>query len=875
MDQNRPNGTPSHAVYNHPDGRLDPVLGHLKRPLRWTRIGLLIENATRAFWPLWSLIIFALAVFLFGGFAILPPLWAAGLGAIFGLGAIAGFGFGTRRFVWPTRNAAIARVDAQLPHQPLAALLDRQSIGHGDPASRAVWQAHQKRMKQASQNAKPVKPNLQISNLDPWGLRILAVIFLAVSVFSATLSPQSPGALLPRTGGDTLASGPGWEGWISPPAYTGQPTLYLNDLMDEPELHLLAGARVAIRLWDTTGALTLDQSVAPEAVTDPTQMMEFTVNRSGRLAITGADGAEWGIFMLTDAPPLVQFSALEETTLDGELRQAFYASDDYEITGGEAQIVLDLEAVERRFGLIAEPDARAPTVFDLPLPISGSRVGFEEVLTENFAEHPWAGLPIQMQLAVNDAPGQIGQSAVGDIILPSRKFFNPVAASIIDVRREILWARANGPRGLMVLRAITHRPEQLELDASGFLTLRFAMSQLETALDTGGLTPSAQTEIAQALWDVALRFEEGSLGDAEARMKRAQDRLAEAMERGASSDEIAELMDELRDATRDYLEQLAQNAPTDQPLDQAQNQNQDSQTLSQQDLDDLMNQIQELMEQGRMEEAQQLLDMLREMMENLEVTQGGQGSGDGQNPGEQAMQGLQDTLRDQQGLSDEAFRELQEQYNPGAQSGQSDQNTGRNGGQGQGQSHEGGGSGEGANDQGTPGENGQTSGGNQGQSLEERQQALRQALEDQRNALPEIADGATEDALDRAGRAMDQAGDALGQDDLARALEQQAQAMDALREGMQSLGEAMAENQQGQQPGQQGPATAQSSRNAADPFGREAGTSGAMGTETPLGDGTDPRQQARELMEDLRQRSQDQSRPKAEREYLKRLLEQE
>ena len=51
------------------------------------------------------------------------------------------------------------------------------------------------------------------------------------------------------------------------------------------------------------------------------------------------------------------------------------------------------------------------------------------------------------------------------------------------------------------------------------------------------------------------------------------------------------------------------------------------------------------------------------MLENMRVTQNPNGQ-NGQSPGEQAMEGLAETLRDQQGLSDQAFRDLQEQFNP-------------------------------------------------------------------------------------------------------------------------------------------------------------------------------------------------------------------
>ena len=183
---------------------------------------------------------------------------------------------------------------------------------------------------------------------------------------------------------------------------------------------------------------------------------------------------------------------------------------------------------------------------------------------------------------------------------------------------------------------------------------------------TGTISDSLQSEAAEALWELAIQLEDGSLADARERLERAQDRLSEAMRNGASDEEIAELMQELRDATEDYMRQLAQQNPqnvdgTDQPQT-----GENSRTITQDELQAMMDRIQELMEEGRMAEAQELMEELNEMMENLQVTENQNGEG-GQSEGEQAMEGLSDTLREQQGLSDQAFRDLQEQFNPNAQ----------------------------------------------------------------------------------------------------------------------------------------------------------------------------------------------------------------
>jgi hypothetical protein len=386
------------------------------------------------------------------------------------------------------------------------------------------------------------------------------------------------------------------------------------------------------------------------------------------------------------------------------------------------------------------------------------------------------------------------------------------------------------------------------------------------------LPPKAQDEIAAQLWALAIELDEGDLADALERMRQAQERLNQAMRDGASKAEIAELMQELREATEDYLKQLQQQqAQEEGGQQQRQGDPQNSTQMTQDDLQRMMDRIQELMEEGRMAEAAEALKELQEMMENMRVTQGeGQ---QGKSAGEQAMEGLSDTLRQQQGLSDRAFRDLQEQFNPNAQAGESQGNKGRNGGLGEGESHEGqGGQGEGEGQS----EGQAQSGDQQGQEgLADRQKALRDELNRQQGSLPGAGTpegDAAREALERAGRAMDNAEQALRQDDFAIAIDSQAQAMEALRDGLQSLGEALAENQDDQQLGQ-GNQDSNRQAQSTDPLGRGQEGSGVDPNAQGNVSDADVYRRARDLLAEIRRRSAQGERPEAELGYLKRLLD--
>jgi uncharacterized protein (TIGR02302 family) len=565
----------------------------------------------------------------------------------------------------------------------------------------------------------------------------------------------------------------------------------------------------------------------------------------------------------------------------GEMRLPFAAKDDYGVEAGEARIMLDLASVDRRYGLVAEPDARPEITVPLPMPIAGDRAAFEENLTDDFSEHPWANLPVTIALSALDAAEQQAQTAPMQIILPGRRFFDPTAAAVIEMRRDILWSRSNARRTAQILRAVSYLPQDAFRTETTALRMRKLIGRIETRARFG-LDEENQNLLAQDLWDLALELEEGDLEDARERMQRAQERLNEAMKNGASDEEIAELMQELRRATDEFMQQLQREQAERQDGEQQQGQQEqgESMQMTQDDLQRMMDRIQELMEQGRMAEAEQALKELQEMMENMQVTEGQPGQG-GQSPGEQAMEGLADTLREQQGLSDQAFRDLQEQFNPDAQAGESQQNEGRNGGQGRGESHEGQGQGEGQQEPqtGEEGGGGEPREGQQGQGKEqdlaERQQQLRDELSRQEGRMPGqgTPEGdAARDALDRAGRAMDQAEQNLRNGELAEAIDNQSQAMEALRDSMRSLGEALAQDEQNQQPGQ---GTQESERRAdnRDPLGRSQGSNGASGSDNEADLNTDAYGRARELLDEIRRRSAEATRPEAERDYLNRLLD--
>ena len=815
--------------------------GPVARALHLTRWGMVWEQAARAFWPLATVLALVFAAFALGVVALVPgPVlpWLAGAVLLALMGAAIRGGMRFRRV---RVTDAVDRLDRTLPGRPLAALTDSAAIG----GEGALWQAHLAQMQARAALARPVRPDAGLTRRDPFALRLAGLVALVMALIFGGAAQMGQGiealaATVSRpVSTDAVPTGPSWEGWAEPPAYTRRPTIYLNALAEGQVLELPKGSAVTFRLYGDGAVVT--QDIGPETGEDP-QAPGFRAETSGVIEVAGR---RFDVTVLPDNAPVIRAGAQPVRRADGKMVQDFSAEDDHGIASGQAVIALDLPSVDRRFGLAIDPEPRPLVELALPLP-RGDRRTVQGQLTEDLSRHPWANLPVSVSLRAVDGIEQVGEAQPMQTVLPGRRFFNPLAAALIEMRRDLLWSRQNAGRSAEILRAVTWQPQGF-VEQPLYLELRGAV----TLLEGDPLTDKARDDLAEALWQAAIQLEDGGLSDALERMRQAQEKLSEAIRNGASPDEIQRLMDELKAATDAYTEMLAQQGEQQDPSERFA-EGQPGQQITSDQIQQMMDEIQRLMNEGRMAEAQELLEQFNRMMENLQVRQSQGGQGQEGSSGNQPMNRLADTLREQQQLSDEAFRDMQDQFGQG-QMGQPSPNA---------------------------------------EGLAQRQQQLRNELGQQQGLLPGQGSPGGDQArrqLDEAGRAMEDAEQALRDGDTGGALQRQADAIEAMREGMRALGDMMAQQQgqqgqQGQQQGQEGQqpgggdrageGQTMGQRPALDPLGRQrSGNGNVIAGGDPLAEGVDPAQRARDLLDEIRRRSGQAERPQDERDYLGRLLD--
>ena len=806
-----------------------------------TYLGLIAERGLKSFWPFFTSVMF------FSAFGLLDipnifkvDAFGIGLAGVFSLVLLS---YGVWKFRLPDREEALLRLDKSMPARPLQGISDLQALGVDDPVSKEMWEHHRINLIDKLKRLNAVAPDLNLSSQDPFGLRYSALFIFIMGLIFGSITNLYKLSSARNVKKELLVNSTQWEGWIMPPDYSALPTLYLNDLVHYSELAVLKGSQVEIHLYGETGNYTLKETLSvrnSQTALEEKPKHIFQVVQEGSIDINGPTSAKFDITLSPDYPPSVSWNGKLETNLNGESTFLFKASDDYGVVSGVLQVDLDLAILDRKYGLAVAPRERNPIFIDLPLPFNGDRLDFVEKVVADFSKSVWVNLPVQITLQAQDAVDQLGKSKTFKTKLPGRKFFDPLAAALIELRRDLLWSDHNGLRVANVLRAISSGNNEIFRKETDYLRLRFIITRLEAALHHGSLEIQ-RDELAEALWSLAISIEELNGEDALDRMRRAKERLSEALKNGASKEEIAELMRELKRANEDYLRQLSRKTARGFDEDRQSAPERESMMLSQNDIQEMMERIQRLIEEGRVAEAQKALQELQETMENIQAAEGDIGEG---SPNDGAIEGLVDTLRGQQRLSDEAFSQLQKQFER-EQNGQSD----RAEGNGMGLAER--------------------------EGLAKRQDALREQLEAQRKSLPgfEIGGGAnTQKLLSQTEEAMRQAERSLKDGDFSGALDEQSKAMENLRDMVRRLSQSINDNQNNNTK-QQSSNRSKNLIDRKDPLGRmsESGSE-QFEQESDLVKKSKERR-AQDLIDEIRRREGEFERSDYERRYLRKLLD--
>ncbi|HEY5338147.1 MAG TPA: DUF4175 family protein, partial [Rhizomicrobium sp.] len=527
-----------------------------------------------------------------------------------------------------------------------------------------------------------------------------------------------------------------------------------------------------------------------------------TILRADERVFVRAGGrtlGNWQIKVIPDAPPRIAFSEPPSQTKQSALKLAFTASDDYGVVSVRA--------------LIRPLRAKSKGVLAIDLPLDASAKTVTQTAYRDLTENPFAGLPVEITLEAKDGAGQIAISKPMKFTLPARVFTDPLARALVEQRQNLsVDAPHARPVAAATINALTLAPEQFYPDEGQrlYLILRGIYWALENTHDASDIV-----RVQDMLWQTAMALDGNGAASAAEQLRAIQQLLTQALAQGASQEVIDALMQRYQEAMQRYLEAMAKNAQA--PNAQT---SQNAQVITQDDIDKLLKMIQQLAQSGSREAAAQMLAMLQNLLENMQMSQGSGGGGQGDKATSDAIQGLSDLMGRQRNLMDKTYRQGQDAGDP-------------------------------------------KDGGAAG--LAQQQGKLRDDLNKLLGTLGKKG-GPSAKALGDAGKSMGDAQGQLGSKSFDGARQSEQDALEAMRKGAGALAKTLLE--QSGQNGQNGKAGNE------DPLGREQGARGGIaGSGVKIPD-KDSLQRARDILEELRKRAGERGRPKEELDYLDRLLKE-
>lgn len=814
----------------------------LAQALRRAKYAIAWEHAWPPLARLLTVIGLFLAVSWVGLWLVLPfPARAAGVALFVVLAVVAIWPLARVR--WPSREQALGRLDrgAGIRHRPATTLTD--TLTTQDPVASALWRAQRERTLAAVKRIRAGLPSPQLSIHDPWALRALVVVLLVVTYVAA--------------GGERtmrLAAGFDWNGilapanirldaWVDPPTYTGVPPIILTaanrDAAASGPLRVPEGSTLTVRAsggrLNVVAGGGVTETAASAKAPQGTSERHYTIAGDGSVHVRApSDQPEWRFAAVRDRPPTISLAKDPKRLARGALQLSYKLVDDYGVTEAQAQFAVRLSAAQPG---TARPLFKPPQ-FPLALPNARTRNGIGETV-KDLTEDPYAGSDVTLTLTARDEPGHEGRSGPFKMRLPERVFTKPVARALIEQRRILALDANKRSEVLTALDGLLIAPQLFMRGKAGeYLGLRNVADELEAAH-----TDDALRQVVASLWGLAVSIEDGNLTDVDKALRAAQDALKQALDRGASDQEIEKLTQNLQAALDKYMQELAKRFRNN-PLAMARPPGSHTKILRRQDLDDMIERMERLSRSGDKEGAKRLLERLEETLENLQMARPGQS---GHSGSEQALNKLGDMIRKQQQLRDRTFKQGQESRRNPLRGKQ-----GNDRGMGQLQQDQ-----EGLRDQlrklqGELARRGivPSQGGEQGQQGKQ---------------------GRGGEGLGEAGKDMGDASGQLGQGNADAAVDSQGRALEALRKGAQSLADAMQKGN-GQGNGAGGRMGWQQGGDLTDPLGRPSRGHNFADDSSKMVPNQIDAQRARKILQELRRRLSDRSRPQAELDYIKRLL---
>jgi uncharacterized protein (TIGR02302 family) len=784
-------------------------------------LNLLYERAWSRFWPALSVLFFYAALVLMNVvemFGSVGKMVLMAFSSIGFLGLLLRYG---KDFRFPTSAEVARKMEgaSALTHRPLSSLQD-QPVESLNAESRALWDKHIRRMATMLEKLTFYRANPDTSRQDRYALRHAALILLVIGM---VVAGNNAGGRLVRGFTPPVSFSFGkaqtdLDVWITPPTYVHLTPVFISSsqagaAVTDGMIIVPEGSVLKVRIANTSRLPHLRYAGQPYVFSKASAnsyILELSLNADGMLRIRQGV-RELGLWKI-------------ETTKDAPPDVSLIEASPTSQGGLKiAYTAKDDYGIVKMTGTVSPPADAGPeeggkTVdFDMPAPQQGHA---DNTFTADLSSNMRAGFPALLILTVTDGAGQSVSTEPAQIVLPERVFSNPLARQLIEQRKKIPAALT-----LEARRAIANNiaeaggnPALYKGDIVVFMAIGSAVRRLSYDL---GAAESVET----LLWDIALKLEDGGLTTSARDLHEALQKLSQSLkDKNVSKAELQKQLDDVQKKMQDYMRTFMNELA--QSMQGKKNQSMIPPELAQKfmksiDLGEMMRQMQQMSQDGSREAMQKMADFLKKAVENLNPERMGKMKKE-QMQAMQALQDMQEIVKRQQALVEKTTK-----LAPGARAAEE----------------------------------------------KKEQDALRGKLGD---AIRKLGENMKElpPNLPKADLAMKDAQSAFDRSKPKESLPHQKEAAEELQKGVDSSVKALAKNMQ----------------QIILSFGFSKGGSGGYGEGfDPLGRGNEDgqgkggnisipdqkeRRRVQEIIDELRNRSNEYQRPKIERDYLDRLLDQ-
>lgn len=734
----------------------------------------------------------------------------------------------------PHRLVAMRRMEhsSRIEHRNLSSIDDDLVAEAQSPATAALWEEHERRKLARLDDVKIDLPKSHWRKFDPVALRVP----VALGAVAALL--LGPGDLIANLQNAATLSTPAIirplaiDAWLKPPPYTGKAPLLLTSpaMKDKlatggdilvPEnstlnLRVQGAAHPKLMFYSAGVAPNAETEIkslsAKTAITDSGFTADVKLDRPAivKLLDGTTELSSWPISVIPDEAPKIKLVGEPHSEKLGGLTVGWETSDDYGVKTITTEISL---ADQQATGVGFENNGvflYDPPVFKITN-LKSSAKADAGTTTQELASHPWAGLYVEMTLTATDAAGHATTTPPTRFKMPERSFFRFLSKALVEQRKTLILSPDESPNVATLLDSMLAYPYSIADQSKLILNLAYIKSELAGAGDTDTIV-NAVTE----LWPLIVAIEDGELADARAELKSLKQQLEQALREGAPPEKIAELMDKMRKAMDKLLSQMQKEAEKRRAEG---GKPPSGKSISKDDLQKMLDQIERLSKSGSKDAAEQMLSQLDKLLQNLQP--GGTEQGQNGNPElQQQMDELSDLMKRQQQLMDET-----QKLDPNG------------------------------------------SGDKPGQGLSDKQGKLSDRLD----RLGKQLGNDPGETLGQGSKSMKDAQGSLKDGARDDALRQQGEAMKQMQDGAQKIGKKLAQQGQGKT-GEQGK-DGEAGGNNDDPLGRpRASHNPNTGPDKNTVPSELAMRRAREILEQLRNRSNDQNVGETERSYIERLL---